>query len=166
VTILNVSEPANDAIKVPEALGKFRFWRNTTVATQAPGQTVTVGSNTVAYEWDEDLNNGFRPSGLIHLSTNTVSVASYLQDYGSTYAPGTATHTLTLYRHSSGARVFAPAPTRWSWGLDNQHDQSGEPTIPPPDVRMRQAMVNLLADMGVQPAHVACRLVTSAQIEH
>ena len=29
-----------------------------------------------------------------------------LQDYGSTYANGSATHSLTLYRHSSGAWVL------------------------------------------------------------
>src|SRR6266545_7724122 len=105
-TIFTVNGPAFDAIKTPEAMGKFRFWRNTTVATQSPGQIATVGPGTVGYEWDEDLNNAFRPSGLIRLSTNTLIESSYLQDYGSTYGPGTATHTLTLYRHSRGAVVF------------------------------------------------------------
>src|SRR6185436_13285943 len=69
--IFTVNAPREDAIKAPEALGKFRFWRNTTVATQEPGQTATVGAGTVGYEWDEDLNNGFRPSGSIRLSSNT-----------------------------------------------------------------------------------------------
>jgi hypothetical protein len=162
-TIFMVNDPAEDAIGVPEATGKFRFWRNTTVATQAPGQTATVGPVTVGYEWDEDLNNGSRPSGLIRLSTNTVNVSSYLQDLGSTYAPGTATHSLTLYRHSSGALVFSAATIRWSWGLDNNHDQGGASTIPPPDARMRQATVNLLADMGVQPATLQSGLVATPQ---
>jgi uncharacterized protein DUF4082/N,N-dimethylformamidase beta subunit-like protein/Big-like domain-containing protein len=151
-TIFKVNDPAEDDIKVPEALGKYRFWRNTTVATQSPGNTAIVGTGTVGYEWDEDLSNGFRPSGLIRLSTNTVNVPSYLQDFGSTYGSGTATHSLTLYRHSSGALVFSAATIRWSWGLDNNHDQSEAATIPPPDTRMRQATVNLLADMNVQPA--------------
>jgi len=162
-TIFTVNGPAFDAIKTPEAMGKFRFWRNTTVATQSPGQIATVGPGTVGYEWDEDLNNGFRPSGLIRLSTNTLSESSYLQDYGSTYGPGTATHTLTLYRHSSGALVFSAAATRWSWGLDNNHDISEAPSIPPPDVRMRQATVNLFADMGVQPATLQAGLVATTQ---
>ena len=161
-TIFTVNGPAEDAIKVPEVLGKLRFWRNTTVATQSPGQTAIVGLGIVGYEWDEDLNNGFRPSGLFRLSTNTVNVGSYLQDYGSTYGPGTATHSLTLYRHGSGAMVFSAATTRWSWGLDNQHDQSEASAIPPPDVRMRQATVNLLADMGAQPATLQPGLVTAS----
>jgi hypothetical protein len=162
-TIFMVNDPAEDAIKVPEATGKFRLWRGTTVATQTPGQTATVGPITVGYEWDEDLNNGSRPSGLIRLSTNTVNVSSYLQDLGSTYAPGTATHSLTLYRHSSGALVFSAASIRWSWGLDNNHDQGGASSIPPPDVRMRQATVNLLADMGVQPATLQPGLTPTSQ---
>jgi N,N-dimethylformamidase beta subunit-like protein/uncharacterized protein DUF4082/Big-like domain-containing protein len=162
-TLFMVNDPAEDAIKVPEAVGKFRLWRGTTVATQTPGQTATVGPITVGYEWDEDLNNGSRPSGLIRLSTNTVNVSSYLQDLGSTYAPGTATHSLTLYRHSSGALVFSAASIRWSWGLDNNHDQGGASSIPPPDVRMRQATVNLLADMGVQPATLQPGLTPASQ---
>ena len=61
---------------------------------------------TLGYEWDEDLDNGFRPAGLIRLSDTTVTGVDKLQDFGSTYAPGTANHALTLYRHASGALVF------------------------------------------------------------
>ncbi len=162
-TIFTVNGNQYDEIKVSESLGKLRFWRNTTVANQTPGQTATLGAMTVGYEWDEDLDNGFRPSGLIRLSTNTVNVGARLQDYGSTYGPGTATHSLTLYRHSSGALVFSAATTRWSWGLDDKHDQSDAPAIPPPDANMRQATVNLLADMGVQPATLQPGLTPATQ---
>ncbi|HEY6401326.1 MAG TPA: N,N-dimethylformamidase beta subunit family domain-containing protein, partial [Blastocatellia bacterium] len=162
-TIFTVNGNAYDEIRVPEALGKFRFWRNTTVATQSPGQIATVGPLTVGYEWDEDLDNGFRPSGLIRLSTNTVNVSGYLLDYGTNYGDGTATHSLTLYRHDSGALVFSAAATRWSWGLDNEHDQSDAPTIPSPDDNMRQATVNLFADMGVQPATLQSGLTATPQ---
>jgi N,N-dimethylformamidase beta subunit-like protein len=134
-TIFMVNDGADTDIEVPAAIGKFRFWRNTTVATQSPGQSATVGPGTVSYEWDEDLNNGFRPDGLIRLSTNTVNVPSYLLDHSSTYGDGTATHSLTMYRHSSGALVFSAATTRWSWGLDDEHYQSGMPE----DIRVRQA---------------------------
>jgi hypothetical protein len=161
-TIFTVNAPREDDVKVPEALGKFRFWRNTTVETQSLGQTATVGAGTVGYEWDEDLNNGFRPSGLIRLSSNTLNIGSeYLQDYGSTFGSGTATHSLTLYRHSSGALVFSAATIRWSWGLDDHHDLIMASSNPPPDDRVRQATVNLLADMGVQPATLQPGLVAT-----
>jgi hypothetical protein len=134
-------------LRVPAADGKMRLWRGTTVATQAAGATATLGTGTVGYEWDEDADNGFRPRGLIKLSTTTASGLDVLQDYGSTYATGSATHNLTLYRAPSGALVFGAGTVQWSWGLDSVHDRgSGAASTP-----MRQATVNLFADMGAQP---------------
>ena len=145
------------AITVPEPEGKMRFWRNTSVATLTPGQTATLASETLGYEWDEDLDNLFRPPGQVRLSSTTVDVPSLLLDFGSTYGPGTATHSLTLYRHGSGAIVFGAGTIQWPWGLDGNHDR-GPST---PDTRMRQATVNLLADMGVQPATLQPGLVAA-----
>jgi N,N-dimethylformamidase beta subunit-like, C-terminal/Domain of unknown function (DUF4082)/Bacterial Ig-like domain/Calx-beta domain/Bacterial Ig domain/Purple acid Phosphatase, N-terminal domain len=146
-TIFMVNEGATTAIQVPAAFGPLRFWRNTSIASLPPGQTATLSANTLGYEWDSDLDNGFRPAGLIRLSSRTVTGAPVLQDFGSSYGIGTATHNLTLYRHTGGALVFGAGTVQWSWGLDGTHDGGGST----PDVRMQQATVNLLADMGVQP---------------
>ena len=135
-------------INVPESDGRMRFWRNTAVATLGSTETAALPYGTLGYEWDEDLDNGFRPAGLFHLSTTTVSVPQRLLDYGSNYGPGSATHSLTLYKHSSGALVFGAGSVQWSWGLDGNHDRGAST----PDTSMQQATVNLLADMGVQPA--------------
>ena len=64
----------NDAIQVPAADGKMRFWRNTSrrVARARPGRR-RCRTGTLGYEWDEDLDNGFRPAGLVRLSTTTVA---------------------------------------------------------------------------------------------
>jgi methionine-rich copper-binding protein CopC len=156
-TIFTVNCCRSDTITVPEADGKMRFWRHTSVATLSSGQSATLATGTLGYEWDEDLDNGSRPNGLIRLSSTTVSGVSYLQDYGSTYASGTGTHHLTLYRHSSGALVFGSGTVRWSWGLDGNHDD-GTST---PDVRMQQATVNLFADMEVQPANIQPGLIAA-----
>jgi hypothetical protein len=137
-------------MQVPPVEGKMRFWRNTSVATSAAaGATTTFPSGTLGYEWDTDADNGSRPPGLIHLSSTTASVGALLADYGSTYAPGVATHSLTMYRHSSGALVFGAGTVRWAWGLDGTHDP--DPAGPPPSADIKQATVNLFADMGVQP---------------
>jgi len=162
-TIFAVNCCQQDDIKVPESLGKFRFWRNTAVANQSPDQIAIVGPKTVGYEWDEDLSNGFRPSGLIRLSSNTVNVPGLIMDFGTIYGIGSATHSLTLYRHNSGAMVFSSATVRWSWGLDDNHDINGVSPIPSPDANMRQATVNLLADMGVQPATLQSGLKAASQ---
>src|SRR5262249_32149382 len=143
---------------VPSADGKMRLWRNTSVATLAPATTATLADETVGYEWDEDLDNGFRPAGLIRMSTTTVSVPERILDYGSTYGPGTATHHLTLHRRPGGGLVFAAGTVQWSWGLDDVHDRGSNP----PDERMQQATVNLLADMGVQAATLQPGLVAAS----
>ncbi len=135
-------------LKVPAAEGKLRFWRGTVIANQTAGQEATLPDGTLGYEWDEDLDNDSRPAGLMRLSSTTVNVSEYLQDYGSNYAPGTATHHLTLYRHSSGALVFGAGTLQWSWGLDSNHGRGNTA----PSLSMQQATVNLFADMGVQPA--------------
>ena len=143
------------AIRVPAADGKLRLWRNTPVANLEPGETATLAANTLGYEWDEDLDNGFRPKGLIRLSSTTAPVSQKLLDYGSNYGPGTATHHLTEYRAPSGALVFGAGTVQWSWGLEAAHDRSESPA----DNRMRQATVNLLADMGAQPQTLQAELV-------
>jgi Ca2+-binding RTX toxin-like protein len=155
-----------DSIKVPEALGKLRFWRNTSVATLAPGQVATLAPGAIGYEADEALDNGFQPSGLVKLSSTTLNVGSYLLDYGSTYGSGIATHSLTEYRHSSGALVFGAGTIRWPWGLDVNHDfDAATPNVTTtPDIRMQQATVNLFADMGVQPATLQSGLVAATPL--
>ena len=158
-TIFAVNDGATTNIVIPEADGKMRFWRNTSVATLASGTSATLPSSTLGYEWDVDLDNGSRPAGLFQLSTTTVSNAPILLDFGSTYGTGTAVHHLTLYRHTSGARVFGAGTVQWSWGLDNNHDRTGGAA----DVRMQQATVNLFADMGnVQPATIQSGLIPTA----
>jgi hypothetical protein len=145
------------AMKVPADQGKNRFWRNTTVATQSTGQVATLAPHTVGYESDEDLDNGFRPAGLIRLSTTTGEAPEYLQDFGKAVAPGTTTHHMTLYRAASGALVFGAGTIQWAWGLDAQHDGTQSPA----DSRMQQATVNLLADMGAQPTTLMAGLTAT-----
>jgi hypothetical protein len=145
-------------IRISSDEGRMRFWRNTSMASLPPGGSATLPTGVLGYEWDEDLDNGSRPPGLIRMSTTTTSTPSRILDHGSTYGPGTATHSLTLYRHASGALVFGAGTVRWAWGLDANHDTSG----PAPDVRMQQATVNLLADMGAQPGTLQPGLVAAS----
>ncbi|NKL29845.1 DUF4082 domain-containing protein [Rhizobium leguminosarum bv. viciae] len=135
------------AIKVAYDDANLRFWRNTSVANLQPGQTATLTKNYLGYEWDEATDNGFDPAGLVKLSSTTLPVSTYLLDYGNTTGDATATHNLTLYRAPSGALVFGAGTVYWTWGLSNNHDNEATPTDP----RVQQAMVNLLADMGIQP---------------
>ncbi|MEU4424418.1 N,N-dimethylformamidase beta subunit family domain-containing protein [Actinoplanes sp. NPDC024001] len=145
-------------LQVPAADGKMRLWRDTTVSTLATGATATLGSGVIGYEWDEDADNGFRPPGQIRLSTTRATGVEVLVDHGSTFqSNSTATHHLTLHRAASGALVFGAGTVQWSWGLDSNHDRgSGAASTP-----MRQATVNLFADMGAQPATLQSGLVAA-----
>ncbi|MGI6856336.1 DUF4082 domain-containing protein [Mesorhizobium sp. 1B3] len=156
-TIFQVDDVGNNlqAITIPFDDANLRFWRNTSVANLQPGQTATLTKNYLGYEWDEASDNGFDPAGLIRLSSTTLPVSTYLLDYGNTTGPGTSTHNLTLYRAPSGALVFGAGTVYWAWGLSDNHDLQVTPT----DARVQQAMINLFADMGIQPATLQSGLI-------
>jgi hypothetical protein len=144
-------------VTVTAEQGKTRLWRNTSLSSLAVGSSAALAPHTVGYESNEDVDNEFRPAGLARLSTTVGAVPEYLQDFGNVVAPGTTTHHLTLYRAPSGALVFSAGSVQWSWGLDQEHDGNGAAADP----RMRQAQVNLLADMGAQPRSLAAPLVAA-----
>ena len=180
-TIFTVNAWRNDPLIVPAEYARLRFWRNTEVAKLEAGERAVLLKGLLGHEWDEDLDNGFRPAGLLRLSETTIDNVPYIQDFGSVYDSGTATHHLTLYRHASGALVFGAGTVQWGWGLDAHHDT--ETGVPPervnanstrvgydpngPDRNIQQATVNLFADMGVQPRTLQDNLVAaSASTDH
>jgi len=138
------TDQTTGSIKVPAAYKNLRFWRNTAITNLGSGQTASLGTNTLGYEWDwqQQQYASYYPAGRILLS--------------STYQ-NNQLHYLSLYRHSSGALVFGAGTIQWSWGLDGNHDR-GWTT---PDPNMQQATVNLLADMGAQPATLQTNLVAA-----
>ena len=174
-TIFTVNANRQDPLIVPAKYGKLRFWRNTKVAELQEGEQVALANGLLGHEWDEDLDNGFRPAGLIRMSETTIDGVRYPMDWGSVYDSGTATHALTLYRALSGALVFGCGCVQYSWGLDEFHDHptsvrgrslnpySHRVGVDPygPERAIQQATVNLFADMGIQPANLQPDLMTA-----
>jgi N,N-dimethylformamidase beta subunit-like protein/Big-like domain-containing protein len=171
-TIFTVNANRQDPLIIPAKYARLRIWRNTDVAKLKEGEQVVTGNGMLGHEWDEDLDNGFRPPGLIRLSETKMNGVPYPMDAGSVYDQGTATHALTLYRAKSGALVFGTGTVQYTWGLDNFHsnptsrgavqnpysnrveyDQYG------PSKVVQQATVNLFADMGIQPRNLQPDLV-------
>jgi len=169
------------AMRVPADDGKMRFWRNTSIAQQSPGQVASLPFRVLGPEWDESTDTGgggaflatygvaptgnrFRPAGLIHVSTTTAPDVGPLEagtppgDIRAA-ATGPPLHHMTLYRAPSGALVFNTATIQWSWGLDASHDGPATNTDP----RMQQATVNVFADMGVQPSTLRPGLVAASK---
>jgi hypothetical protein len=149
------------AIAVPAAYRSLPFWRHIPAASWSQ----PLPDGTLGYEWDSDKVSGLpagarpptftQPAGLTELSSTTFSPVDLIQDYGHTYATGTATHNLTLYAAPSGALVFGAGTVQWSWGLDGVHDRGGST----PDAKMQQAMVNLFSDMHAEPVTLQSGLV-------
>jgi len=158
-TMFTVDSYRLDTITIPYDYSNLRFWRNTDVANLQAGETYSLVQNLLGYEWDSDVENGFRPAGLVNLSLSSVSVDTYLRDYGTTVGSAVATHSLTMYRAASGALVFGAGTVFWSWGLSDNHEGPTTPTDP----NVQQAMVNMFADMGIQPTTLSASLVIATQ---
>jgi hypothetical protein len=179
-TLYTVNAWRNDPLVVPASFGRHRFWRNTSIAElhrAAPQESRALVQGMLGHEWDEDVDNGFRPPGLMRLSSTTVHDAQYLVDEGATYDTGAATHSLTLYRQQpNGALVFGAGTCHYSWGLDGHHDLIGgvdlvlgknlftlrvgvDPIVPDGHRDIQQATLNLFVDMGVRPASPQTDLV-------
>jgi methionine-rich copper-binding protein CopC len=137
------------ADQVPSAYSKLRLWRNTAVASLPSGQIYAMPSETLGYEWDLDVDNGFRPAGEIDMSRTCEKVDQLLYTVTEEFVSDNACNSLTLYRAASGALVFDAGTVQWAWGLESDHDGDSQN---PPDPAMQQATVNLFADMGAQPA--------------
>ncbi len=132
------------AIQVPAIYKDMGFWRNTSIAGLASGEIATLPYGTLGDEWDayQDAYASTYPQHRILLSSTF-----YHQQ----------THNLSLYRHSSGALVFAAGTINWAWGLDEMHDEPSSPA----SRDMQQATVNIFADMGVIPATLQSGFIAS-----
>ncbi len=149
------------ADSVSSGYSKLQIWKNTAAASLSAGQTYTMPGETLGYEWDSDVDNGFRPAGEIDMSkTCENSVAQRLLTVREEFVSDQGCNSLTLYRASSGALVFDAGTIQWSWGLESDHDGDSQN---PPDPAMQQATVNLFAMMGLQPATLESDLVPGVQ---
>lgn len=156
-----VSDTNDKTMDVSLEHSRLWFWRNTDVAKRGGTGIAALPFGIVGYEWDEDVNNKARPEGLIRLSSTTRSVTRRLEydDDPRGIEGRKATHSLTLYRHQkSRALVFGAGTVQWSWGLTapDVHDahDCGRGRWACENQTVKQATVNLLADMGVQPGTI------------
>ena len=136
------------------------MWRNTSLDSLESGSTADAWPPTrSATSPTKTSTTVTGPAGLIRMSTTTGPTPEYLTDFGNTVVSGTTTHHVTQYRAASGALVFSAGSIQWAWGLDSHHDGDGDA----PDSRMRQATVNILADMDAPATTIASGLVASTK---
>ncbi|WP_199442694.1 DUF4082 domain-containing protein [Umezawaea beigongshangensis] len=160
--IFTVNGRRDDSLRVPAAHGRMRLWRDTPLASMGDTATYTFKPGTLGYEWNSVEDNGFQPPGVAQLSRTTVTMDGYyvLKNHGDEYGSGTKTHAITYYKAPSGALVFGAGTVQWAWGVDDEHAFQTE--VPTSDRAMKQATVNFLADMGVQPATLQADLKRAA----
>ena len=113
-TIFTVNAWRNDPLIVPARFAPLRFWRNTEVAQLKPGQQAVLGYGILGHEWNEDLDNGFRPAGLMRMSETTVNNVPYIQDFGTVY----------VGRHGDASPDAVPRAERRA-GLQRRHGAVG-----------------------------------------
>ena len=176
-TLMTVNAWRHDALEIPFQYSKLNFWRHTSIAKLEKGDKRVLKPGLLGHEWDEDLDNGHRPPGLVRLSQTTINNLWMIQDFAANWDSGTATHHLVMYRSRSGSLVFGAGTVQWSWGLDNHRDtETGIPPerANPTNIRLgvdqmgaeqdiQQCTINLFIDMGVSPGvkHLSPGLVWS-----
>jgi Domain of unknown function (DUF4082)/Bacterial Ig-like domain (group 2) len=142
----------SDEIVVPVAYNAEKLWRNTSIA--GSGSPITLKSDSLGFEWDSYepsyTNTRRYPDGLKFLSETSINLTGQsANENGSTYAStiNPAKHYIVAFKKGSSVTVNF-GTNQWGWGLSDFHVRGVAGTSVP----MQQATVNLLADMGVQPA--------------
>lgn len=153
--------------------GGHRAWRHTRAASMSLGEPpLVLHQGVLGHEWDEDIDNGWRPAALQTLATTSVDNVQGIMDWGSTFDSASATHSLVLHRrgNGSGALVFGAGTVQWAWGLDGEHDVNDPQRANKYTIRVvrdprgacaevQQLTVNILGDMGVLPSSLEDGLV-------
>lgn len=150
-------------IKVPASNAPFRFWKNTAVAQarttsilscQVTGSPIPCGA--IGYEIDVAANDPARPAGLFPVSLTAIDKTTLREGCESPVPP----HSMAIYKTRNGALIFGAGTMQLGFLLD---DNILDPIVPHRSNRsMQQAIVNLLADMGSQPASLQSDLVRAS----
>lgn len=162
-TIFVVNGPDLRQLRVPTAYNNSPLWRGTVVAG-ASSEWVSP-SQILGFEWDTYGPAGVSTSAAAHLadphpqakyassSVYTVTSGLLLTDAGDVYdSSGTAEHRLVIQPSGdNGGITFGTGTINWALGLDEANTYHGvgmDNTSTP----IRQATLNILADMGALPA--------------
>lgn len=129
-------------------------WRNSALTTAT--QTLT---NVVGFEADAMLPVKQTPHAVILAAQDFSIDGFYANDNGQTYSGnGTLVWGIISQRYDSGAIVVGFGTCQWAWALDAVHDRLTTPV----NAAAQQFMVNLLRDLGADPATLMAGMVLSA----
>lgn len=144
------------------------MWRDTAVAALTAGQTWTSPPSILGFEYDTYGPDGVTAAGAKAFIADPRADAAFcsdathtitgllLTDAGAAYGNGDVTHRMVVYPAASGAMVWGAGTVNWTWGLE---PTSAGPTANQSDV-IKQASINVLADMGAFPATIQPGMTT------
>ena len=144
--------------------GRLRFWRHTPLSTLAPGTDVSIAPGIIGYEFDADVENGSVPRP-----------DAPGDDDDRVEFPAAERRFVVWSRRRHPCADALSSPERRA-GVRRGNDAMGvgarrgpryrqrhPERLTVPDATIRQATVNLFADMGVQPLTPQLGLVLSPQ---
>ena len=111
------------AIKVPAADGKLRFWRNTSVASLAPGQTATLADRHPRLRVGRGPRQRLPPRRAVDLSRPPATASQRAPGLRLELRPGHRDAQPDPVPRIRAARWFRRRHRQWSWGLDGDHDR-------------------------------------------
>jgi hypothetical protein len=136
--------------------GNMRFWRNTPFAgsgTRNLDMTLPAHlHSTIGHEWDQDLDNGSRPSGIFHLSSTPMIADASLNFGRGDYIRGAeySTHSLTMFGDSTSTTdsvVFHAGSIEFAGVLDGFRRNPITFVEDETSIAAQQGLLNLFADM-------------------
>jgi hypothetical protein len=139
---------------------RHRFWRGTAYANGGTTAIPTIaGLRVVNGEWDMDVDNGFRPRGLVYLSS-TPTVGNYItmgpnEGHARSNYTSQITHHMIMFRDpQSGAITFHAGTTDFSSALEAYAPcNGGDPHL----ASLQRGLINMMADMGLPaPRRLPC----------
>lgn len=146
-------------LRVSAEQARDPIYRHTALQTMPENTYIQIGKDIIGWEWDAVTDNGNTPPDLEILAESPV-YGLRLLDAGNfeagTSQPST-TH-LSRYNTENGATVVAFGTNQWGWGLGAR---SMEPNQPDPLIQ--QITVNMLADLGAQPASPVAEVVLDGE---
>ncbi len=151
------------------------LWRHTSVAALTAGQAWASPAQILGFEWDTYGPAGTSSPAAAYLApphpdavfcshvTYPIPSGLLLTGPGDEYdSAGTATHRLVVHPGGAGSVTFGTGTINWSLGLDsaNTYQVGGDNT----STVIRQATINVLADMGVTAATLMSGLAAPTRV--
>ncbi|MFN8377204.1 MAG: DUF6605 domain-containing protein [Anaerolineae bacterium] len=135
-------------VRISGAYSQDELYRHTDLQLLQPDEYVNIGDQAVGWEWNTVVDNGLTPEGTTLLASSP-TIGFLLKDEGNSAngTAGWANSGITRYVADSGATVYALGTILWGWGLGAHGVE-----LVDADPYVQQITVNLLSDLGLQPA--------------